>query len=72
MSFSKDSGWPFEVSECSQYLHTGFTPLYEMRDIAWHITPEPRVRVGFDNPTIDVKVVKPGDETHNDGLSDYD
>lgn len=71
--FAKSSGWPFEVSECSQYMHTKHIPLFELREIAWHITPEVKVRAGFQNTTVDVMVVKPGDEHHDDDkLDQYD
>jgi len=69
--FADDSGWPFEVSECSQYMNSSYIPLYELREIAWHITPEHRERAGFQNPTVDVKVSKPGDERHDADRLDY-
>jgi hypothetical protein len=72
ITFPKDSGWPFEVSECSQYMNTKFIPLYQLTEIAWHITPEVKERAGFKNPSINVKVVKPGDKEHNDNLGDFD
>lgn len=71
MGFPEESGWPFEVSECSQYLNNTFIPLYELRQIAWHITPEVKERAGFQNPSINVKVVKPGSEQHSDDTLDY-
>jgi len=77
IDFTKTSGWPFEVSECSSYEDVNLTSLYDMRQIAWHITPEVKQKAGFEHATTKIKVTKPGEnerEHYNqkDGLEDYD
>lgn len=68
----------FKVVECSSYHKYGETTLSDMRQIAWHITPEVKERIGFKEPEKVVKVSKPQDRKYlhehidSDGIGDLD
>lgn len=68
----------YRVVECSAYHKFGETSLYNMRQIAWHITPEVKERIGFKEPEKVVKIAKPEDKQHrhehvdSDGIDDLD
>ena len=72
VTFTAEYGWPFQVSECSSYLNTTFIPLYELKEIAWHITPEVKERVGFKTPETKIRVSKPGDQGHSSDSGVHD
>jgi hypothetical protein len=55
-------GWPVEVSECSHYTKAGETSLWDMRQIAWHVTPEVKNKIGFEHGETKLKVVTPNDK----------